>query len=159
MQQPSAIRAVDYKELKVISPVFQHESLIPSKYTCEGENISPPLQISFIPGEAKSLVLIVDDPDAPNGSWMHWLVWDIPVTHLLKEGEVHGIEGINDFKQHRYGGPCPPSGTHRYFFKIYALDKLLKLPTGSTKAQLEKLMSGHILAFGELIGLYKRKML
>lgn len=157
MQQPASSRAVDYKELKISSPAFENKTFIPSKYTCDGENVSPPLAISQIPIQAKSLVIITDDPDAPSGMWVHWLVWDIPVTHLLKENEVHGTEGLNDFKQHHYGGPCPPSGTHRYFFKLYVLDKLLRLPPDTEKTALEKAMSGYILAFGELIGLYQRK--
>ena len=151
-----AIKAVDYKRLKVSSTAFQDEGMIPSKYTCDGRNINPPLDIKQIPEEAKCMVLIVDDPDAPLGIWVHWLVWNIPVTHHLKENEVHGTEGMNDFRQHHYGGPCPPSGTHRYFFKVYALDTLLELPASTKKIQLEKAMSEHIIAFGELIGLYRR---
>lgn len=151
-----ATRAIDYKQLKVSSKAFQIEELIPLKYTCDGSNINPPLDIEHIPEEAKSLVLIVDDPDAPINTWVHWIIWNIPVTHHIKENQVHGIEGINDFQQHHYGGPCPPSGTHRYFFKVYALDELLNLPTTTNKFQLEKAMSDHIIAFGELIGLYKR---
>ncbi len=153
---PEATRAVDFKQLKVKSTAFQENEMIPGKYTCEGVNISPPLDIDHIPEEAKCLALVVDDPDAPNGDWVHWIVWNIPVTHHIKENNVHGIEGMNDFRQQKYGGPCPPSGTHRYFFKVYALDALLDLPAHSNKMQLEKAMSEHILAFGELIGLYKK---
>jgi hypothetical protein len=149
-------KAVDYKQLKITSTAFNIEGMIPLQYTCDGININPPLDIEHIPEEAKCLVLIVDDPDAPNGTWVHWVVWNIPVTHHLKENEVHGTEGINDFKQDRYGGPCPPSGKHRYFFKVYALSALLDLPIHTNKVQLEKAMSEHIIAFGELIGLYKR---
>ncbi len=152
-----ATRAVDYKQLKVSSTAFQNEGMIPLKYTCDGSNINPPLDIEHIPEQAKCLVLIVDDPDAPINTWVHWLVWNIPVTHHIKENEIHGIEGINDFQKHHYGGPCPPSGTHRYFFKVYALGELLNLPATTKKNQLEKAMSEHIIAFGELIGLYKRK--
>jgi len=149
-------RAIDYKPLKVSSPAFGHEKYIPAKYTCDGVNISPPLTIEHVPEKAACLVLILDDPDARAETWVHWLIWNIPLTHHLKENAVHGIEGMNDFKQHQYGGPCPPSGTHRYFFKVYSLDTLLDLPVHTTKVQLEKAMSGHIIAFGELIGLYKR---
>jgi len=152
-----ATRAVDYRPLKISSTAFQNEEMIPLKYACDGSNVNPPLDIEHIPEEAKCLVLIVDDPDAPGGTWVHWVVWNIPVTHHIKENEVHGKEGVNDFKQHHYGGPCPPSGTHRYFFKVYALNALLDLPTNTKKLQLEKAMSEHIIAFGELIGLYKRK--
>jgi len=156
-EQREATTAVDYQQLKVSSSAFEYEGLIPEKYTCDGENISPPLHIDHIPAEAACLVLIAEDPDAPAGTWVHWLVWNIPVTHHLDENKVHGIQGVNDFKQHHYGGPCPPSGTHRYFFKIYALNALLSLPINTKKMQLEKAMSEHIIAFGELIGTYMKK--
>ncbi len=109
----AATTAVNYKTIKVKSTAFEENGLIPSKYTCEGENINPPLDLEQIPAEAKSLVLIVDDPDAPKKTWVHWIVWNIPVTHHIKENDVHGTEGINDRRQHQYSGPCPPSGTHR----------------------------------------------
>lgn len=156
-QHDEASRAVDFRTLTISSPVFKHEGSIPSRYTCEGDDINPPLDISGIPEEAKCLALVVDDPDAPRGTWVHWTVWNIPVTHHLKENTVHGTEGWNDFRRHAWGGPCPPSGTHRYFFKVYALDSLLDLPGGSKKEDLEKAMSGHILAFGEIVGLYKKQ--
>lgn len=149
-------RAVDFKQLKVSSPAFGHETAIPKQYTCDGVNISPPLDIDQIPEEAQCLALIVDDPDAPSGTWVHWLVWNIPVTHSLKENEIHGIQGTNDFNEQQYGGPCPPSGTHRYFFKVYALNALLDLPPDTRKPELEEAMSEHIIGFGELIGLYQR---
>jgi Raf kinase inhibitor-like YbhB/YbcL family protein len=152
-----ATRAVDYKQLRVSSTAFEHEQMIPRKYTCDGINISPPLDIEHIPEAAKSLALVVDDPDATTGMWVHWLVWDMPVTHHIKENEVHGIEGINDFQQQWYGDPCPALDTHRYFFKIYALDALLNLPVTTKKIELEKAMSGHIIGFGELIGWYKKQ--
>lgn len=155
--QKEATRAVDYKQLKASSIAFQNEGMIPFKYTCDGRNVNPSLDIEHIPEETKCLALIVDDPDASIGTWVHWLVWNIPVTHHIKENEVHGTEGINDFQQDHYAGPCPPSGTHRYYFKIYALDALLDLPPNTRKLQLEKAMSEHIIAFGELVGLYKRK--
>ena len=147
---------VYYKELKITSPAFENNQPIPSKFTCDGKNISPPLEVEHIPNEAKCLALIVDDPDAPIATWAHWLVWNIPLTHHIKENSIHGIEGVNDFERKNYGGPCPPSGTHRYFFKVYALDELLKLSPNARKADLEKAMSGHIIGFGELIGTYKR---
>jgi Raf kinase inhibitor-like YbhB/YbcL family protein len=149
-------KAIDYKQLNISSTAFKADEMIPSKYTCDGININPPLDIKRVPEKAKCLSLIVDEPDAPIGTWVHWIVWNIPVTHHIKENEVHGPEGINDFQQHHYGGPCPPSGIHRYFFKVYALDVLLDLPANTKKLQLEKAMSDHILAFGELIGLYIR---
>lgn len=150
-------KAIDYKHMEISSIAFKEGDMIPVKYTCDGENINPPLEIKNIPEESKCLALIVDDPDAPVGTWVHWLVWNIPVTHHISENGIHGMEGYNDFQQHHYGGPCPPSGTHRYFFKVYALDALLGLPPRTGKLQLEKEMSTHIIAFGELIGLYKRK--
>jgi Raf kinase inhibitor-like YbhB/YbcL family protein len=148
-------KAIDYKLLDISSTAFKAGEMIPEKYTCDGINVNPPLDIKNIPVQARCLALIVDDPDAPHETWVHWVVWNIPVTHHIKENEIHGIEGLNDFKQHHYGGPCPPSGTHRYFFKVYALDALLELPAGTNKLQLEKAISEHIIAFGDLVGLYK----
>ena len=156
MLHKDATIAIDYKQLKISSTAFQNGEMIPSKYTCDGINISPPLEIENIPKEAKCLAIIVDDPDAPIAVWVHWIVWNIPVTHHMKENKVHGEEGLNDFQNHCYMGPCPPSGTHRYFFKIYALDTLLSLPSNTRKRELEKAISEHIIGFGELVGLYKR---
>lgn len=150
-------KEIDYKLLKVSSSAFNENELIPVKYTCDGANISPPLNIDHIPEEAKSLAIIVDDPDAPVSTWVHWVMWNIPVTHQVKENKAHGIQGINDFGKHKYQGPCPPSGIHRYFFKVYALDDLIELPENTNKHQLEKAMSEHIIAFGELVGIYARK--
>jgi len=150
-------RAIDYKKLNIFSHAFISGEMIPVKYTCDGANINPPLEIRNIPVEARSLAIIVDDPDAPSGDWVHWLVWNIPVRQHVKENCVPGIEGVNDFKQHYYSGPCPPSGSHCYYFKIYALDAMLDIPHTSNKIHLEKCMSDHILAFGEITGMYKRK--
>jgi Raf kinase inhibitor-like YbhB/YbcL family protein len=147
----------EYKPLIITSSVFKSNGNIPAKYTCEGKDINPPLDIAEIPEKAHSLVLIVDDPDAPGKTWVHWLVWNIPVTHHIKENSVPGEQGLNDFKRIAWGGPCPPSGTHRYFFKVYALDTLLELSSKTTKKELEQAMGEHILAFGELVGVYKRK--
>lgn len=152
-----AERAVDYKLLTVTSKAFENDGMIPARYTCDGMNINPPLDIENMPADAVCLAVIVEDPDAPGKTWVHWIAWNIPVTHHIKEDEVHGIEGLNDFGARHYGGPCPPSGIHRYFFKLYALDKILDMPSLSRKPELEKEMSGHIIAFGELIGLYKRE--
>ncbi len=152
-------KVTNFKQLNVQSAAFNDGDLIPFKYTCDGINVNPPLSIEHIPDDSKSLVLIMEDPDIPNGTWVHWLVWNIPVTHHIKENEIHGIEGINDFQQHHYGGPCPPTGTHRYIFKIYALNALLDLPSKTQKLQLERAMSEYIIGFGELVGLYKRKQL
>jgi Raf kinase inhibitor-like YbhB/YbcL family protein len=146
--------------LQLLSPVFKHNQLIPSKHTCDGADVNPPLVIENVPPEAKSLALIMDDPDAPAGTWVHWVIWNIdPGTRELRESSVPSgaMQGINDFRKHNYGGPCPPSGTHRYFFKLYALDATLTLGQNTDKAALEHAMKGHIVAQGELIGLYKRK--
>ena len=143
--------------LEVTSPMFKHNGPIPSKYTCDGENVNPPLNIQGIPEGTKSLVLVVDDPDAPMGTWDHWVVWNIPPKEKIEENTVPGIEGVNDFRKHSYGGPSPPSGTHRYFFKVYALDTVLELSPNSRKKDVEKAMTGHMLAKGEIIGLYRRR--
>jgi Raf kinase inhibitor-like YbhB/YbcL family protein len=154
------MEAKDMGTLKLSSPAFKHNDSIPSKYTCDGADINPPLVIENAPLSAKSLALIVDDPDAPAGNWVHWVVWNIdPTTNEIRENTVpsRALQGINDFRKHDYGGPCPPSGTHRYFFKIYALDMILSLGPKADKAELERAMKGHIIARGELIGLYRRK--
>lgn len=146
--------------MKISSPVFENNECIPSKYTCDGGNISPPLMFSDVPGNAQSLVLIMDDPDAPRGTWIHWTIWNIdPKTTGIKENSVPGeaVEGITSFGRAGYGGPCPPTGTHRYFFKLYALDAKLDLAPDLDKSALEKAMQNHILAQAELIGLYTRK--
>jgi len=145
------------KELIVRSESFGQNQKIPRKYTCDGDDVNPPLMIEQLPPSTKSLVLIVDDPDAPSGTWDHWVVWNIPQSTKIGENVVPGIEGINSFGKHSYGGPCPPSGTHRYFFKVYALDAELKLGSNSKKKDVEKAMQNHILAKGELIGLYSRQ--
>lgn len=142
--------------LVISSPAFKNNKEIPRKYTCDGEDVNPQLDIGGLPEETKSLVLIVDDPDAPMGDWVHWIVWNIAPTNRIKEKNVPGVEGMNDFRRHSYGGPCPPSGTHRYFFKVYALDTEFSLQVHSRKKDLENAMSGHILAKGELVGLYER---
>ncbi len=147
---------MDYKELGISSTAFQAKGKIPSRYTCEGEDINPPLDIENIPPKAKSLAVIMEDPDAPGGTWTHWVVWNIPITHHIKENEVPGEQGMNDFRRLGYGGPCPPSGNHRYFFKVYALDDLLQLPEGACKRDLEEGLRYHIIAYGELVGNYKK---
>ncbi|MBL7084536.1 MAG: YbhB/YbcL family Raf kinase inhibitor-like protein [Candidatus Omnitrophica bacterium] len=143
-------------EMKLTSPEFEHKGVIPSKFTCQGNDVNPALIIEGLPNGVKSLVLIVDDPDAPMGTWVHWVVYDIPVIPKIEENSIPGMQGGNDFGRKDYGGPCPPSGTHRYFFKLYALDTQLNLPEGIGKEDLEKAMQGHILDQTELIGLYKK---
>jgi Raf kinase inhibitor-like YbhB/YbcL family protein len=153
---PQQSKAVTYKRINVSSATFEENDLIPRRYTCDGKNINPSLNIDHIPKEAKSLAIIVDDPDAPAGTWVHWVMWNIPVKHHLKENDTTGAQGMNDYSKHSYSGPCPPHGVHRYFFKVYALDCKLEIPVSSNKNDLEKAMSGHILGFGELIGRYQR---
>jgi Raf kinase inhibitor-like YbhB/YbcL family protein len=146
-------------KMKITSSAFQQAGNIPSKFTCDGADSSPPLQIADIPSGAKSLVLIVDDPDAPGGLFTHWIVWNIsPQTMAISEASApKGVHGQNDFGKSDYGGPCPPSGTHRYYFRIFALDRELDLPPGSRRTQLDAAMKGHVVAQGELIGRYARK--
>lgn len=142
--------------MKISSSAFGQQQMIPARYACDGADINPSLEIEDIPEAAACLAIIVDDPDAPRSTWVHWVCWNIPVTHHIKEDSSPGIQGRNDFGTNRYNGPCPPSGTHHYHFKLYALDQQLDLSPGSTKSELESAMSGHILGFGELIGQYKK---
>lgn len=147
-----------------IQSVFEYQMPIPAKYTCEGQNLSPPLTFG-IPTGTKTLVLIVDDPDAPKGTFTHWTVWNIPPeVQSLSEGAKELFtkgstvkQGINDFGQTRYGGPCPPPGKpHRYFFKLYALDAPIDLKEGANKQEVEKAMKGHIIDKAQLVGTYQR---
>jgi len=157
--QPAKEATVSAK-MTLKSPAFGPNEAIPRKYTGDGEDTSPPLSWSGAPAEAKQLALIVDDPDAPAKTWVHWVVWNIRAeTKEIPAGSVPpgALQGRNDFGRPGWGGPCPPSGTHRYFFKLYALDALLPLPSGASKAQLEEAMKGHVLEKAELIGLYRRK--
>jgi Raf kinase inhibitor-like YbhB/YbcL family protein len=146
-------------KMKITSSAFQEGGNIPSKFTCDGGDSSPPLQIAEIPSGAKSLVLVVDDPDAPSGLFTHWIVWNIsPQTNAIAEGSApKGVQGTSDFGKSGYGGPCPPSGTHRYYFKIFALDRELNLPSGTKRNQLDAAMKGHVVTQGELMGRYSRK--
>ncbi len=146
----------DEVNMVIKSPEFDNNGFIPKKYSGLGEDINPPLIIEGIPKEAKSLALIVDDPDAPMATWVHWVVFDIPIISLIEENSVPGKQGINDFGKKSYGGPCPPQGTHRYFFKVYAVDVVLGLKDGISKSILEEAMEGHVLEKAQLIGLYKR---
>lgn len=152
--------------LKVTSTAFSEGDMIPEKYTCDGINVSPPLQWEAGPEVTKSYPLISDDPDAPKGTWVHWVVYNIPVNitefgedmppdALLPNGTC---QGITDFRRSGYGGPCPPGGTHRYYFKIYALNITIENTEGLTKAELLEEMDGHILAEGQLMGIYKRRL-
>ena len=151
-------------ELKITSSAFHEGEIIPQKYTCDGADISPPLAWDAVPMNTKSLALISDDPDAPVGTWVHWVLYNIPPTikelpeNILphKTIESGAQQGTNDFRMIGYGGPCPPRGTHRYYFKLYALDKVLDTEPGLTKAHLLKAMEGHIVAQGQLMGRYQR---
>jgi hypothetical protein len=155
----------NFVALEVISPAFEPAKPIPGKYTCDGRDISPPLRWGGVPEGAQTLVLICDDPDAPMGTWVHWVVYDIPPSvdslaeNVPKSDTIPcgGRQGKTDFGRVGYGGPCPPGGTHRYFFKIYALDTVLNLPPGKTKNDIEQAMKGHVIAQGELFGTYARK--
>ncbi|MCD6583975.1 MAG: YbhB/YbcL family Raf kinase inhibitor-like protein [Candidatus Omnitrophota bacterium] len=151
--------------LEVKSSAFNNGEYIPSRYSCDSLNYSPPLEWEDVPPQTKSFVIICDDPDAPFKVWVHWVVYNIPSNRRkLEENIPHQgvledgtLQGINDFRRIGYGGPCPPPGaTHRYFFKVYALDTVLDLKEGATKKEVLKKIKGHILDKGELIGLYKR---
>jgi Raf kinase inhibitor-like YbhB/YbcL family protein len=151
--------AAERARIKITSSAFQEGGNIPLKFTCDGSDTSPPLQITGAPSEAKSLVLIADDPDAPSGLFTHWLVWNIPPqTNSIAEGSAtKGVQGANDFGKSGYKGPCPPPGTHRYSFKIFALDRQLDLRSGAKRSQVDAAMKGHVVAQGELVGRYARK--
>lgn len=150
--------------IQLTSEAFSDGTMIPKRFTCDGEDLSPPLSWSDLPTETASLALICDDPDAPVGTWDHWVLFNIPASATglpvnvpakatLDDGSVHGN---NSWGRLGYGGPCPPGGTHRYFFKLYALDIALNLKTGATKSQLVKAMEGNILDQGQLMGKYRR---
>ncbi|MCS7309041.1 MAG: YbhB/YbcL family Raf kinase inhibitor-like protein [Armatimonadota bacterium] len=151
-------------DIRLTSTAFPEGGMIPKKYTCDGEDVSPPLTWDNVPEGTKSFALICDDPDAPMGTWVHWVLFNLPadVRSLPeavppdKELPSGARQGTNDFRKIGYGGPCPPSGTHRYYFKLYALDTMLDLPAGCSKAQLLKAMDGHVLAEGQLMGKYSR---
>jgi len=146
--------------LTISSPGFSHGEAIPARHTCDGDDTSPALIIGKAPQATQSLALVMDDPDAPMGDWVHWVVWNIPAQ--TREIPEHGLppqasQGKNDWHRTGYGGPCPPAGTHRYFFRVYALDTTLHLGNSTTKDDLERAMQGHVLGKGELMGTYKRR--
>ena len=150
--------------MEITSSSFKHEDMIPAKYTCDGQNISPPLSWSGAPEKTKSFALICDDPDAPAGTWVHWVIFDIPSNvnflpeKIAKQEEIAGLgkNGKNSSRRYGYDGPCPPGGIHRYYFKLYALDTMLNLNTGLSKEELLKVMKGHVLAEAQVMGKYKR---
>ncbi len=142
----------------VTSSAFNQGETIPVQYTCNGENISPPLAWTGLPAGTQSVALIADDPDAPSGTWVHWVLYNLPAdSQGLPEGAQEGINGQNSSRKTGYSGPCPPAGKpHRYFFKLYALDTKIDLPPGATKAELEKAIQGHMLAQGQIMGTFSR---
>jgi hypothetical protein len=152
------------KKIAVTSSAFGKGGSIPPEFTCDGADMSPPIEWSGVPANAQSLAVIVDDPDAPSGDWAHWLVYDLPpdLTQLpagISPEEklfVSGSQGLTDFRKLGYQGPCPPGGEHRYFFKVYALDAMLSLKPGASKQELFQAMQGHVLAEGVLMGKYTR---
>jgi Raf kinase inhibitor-like YbhB/YbcL family protein len=153
------------QKMQITSSAFTEGTMIPPKYTCDGQDISPPLEWKEVPAGTKSFALITDDPDAPMGTWVHWVAYNIP-SNITKFDEnvkpekefKNGMrQGNNSWPKIGYGGPCPPSGTHRYYFKLYALDTMLDLKPGSTKAQVLQAMKGHILAEAQVMGKYKRQ--
>lgn len=164
-EAPSAEQEAKTHPLKLTSTAFAPGQPIPAKYTCDGEDISPPLDWQDPPEKAKSFALIVDDPDAPAGTWVHWVLYNLPAESRNLPQAVPpdaamadgGKNGKNSWKRLGYGGPCPPGGTHRYFFKLYALDTVLELDDGPGKDQLAQAMEGHILAQTDLMGTYARK--
>ncbi len=151
--------------ITIVSPAFEQGGMIPAKYTCDGMDISPALKFEGIPEEAKSIALIADDPDAPMGTWVHWVLFNLPAgttelnENMPKDGQLPNgaIQGTTDFGRTGYGGPCPPSGVHRYYFKVYALNDKLQLDSTATKADVSQAMQGKILAEGQLMGKYKRQ--
>jgi Raf kinase inhibitor-like YbhB/YbcL family protein len=144
------------ESLIVSSSAFSDNGHIPVKYTCRGEDISPPLRIEGVPKSSKDLVLIMDDPDAPGGTWVHWVMWNLSDADIAEDA-APGIQGTNSWGKTGYDGPCPPQGIHHYMFKVYALDSLLKLPTTATKSDVERAMQGHVIAEGRLTGLYNKE--
>lgn len=142
--------------LKVTSPVFDNNDYIPAKYTCDGANVNPTLVLGELPKNTASLALIMDDPDSPGGNFVHWVMWNIPPVMRIEENTVPGIQGKNSNHESKYFGPCPPEGTHRYHIRIYALDKKLDLTSNTDRKILLNAMDGHIIAMGDIVGLYER---
>ncbi|MEM9449246.1 MAG: YbhB/YbcL family Raf kinase inhibitor-like protein [Cyanobacteria bacterium P01_E01_bin.6] len=164
-ESPEAVVPASAEAIALESTAFEANGAIPSTYTCDGDDSSPALSWGVLPANTQSMVLIMDDPDAPRGRFVHWVVYDIPpdvagFAEGIPDGEslaVGGLHGKNGFRQVGYGGPCPPSGTHRYVFRLYALDTILELPSGKSKGDVVEAMNGHIVGVGELIGQYARE--
>jgi len=161
---PATIEEVPAMTLELTSTAFSEGQPIPARYTCAGEDISPPLAWRGAPPGTQSFALIMDDPDAPGRTWVHWVVFNLPASTtglpaaIRSDGDLPGgaLHGQNSWRRNDYGGPCPPSGTHRYFFKLYALDAMLDLSSGATKQQVLDALAGHVLAEGQLMGTYKK---
>ena len=152
---PSAVPAAEL-QMRISSPEFANGAPIPPRFTCDGTDINPALRIENVPAGTKTLALILEDPDALRGTWVHWLVYDIPVTIWIDEDSVPGTQGQNDYGVTEYRGPCPPAGTHRYVFRLYALNTELQLDEGVEQAALASAMQTHIIATAELSGYYTR---
>lgn len=160
VSQLTAKETKKMNQMKITSPDFSHGKPIPEQFSCDSTDLSPSLAIEGVPAGAKSLALIMDDPDAPAGVWVHWVIWNIdPSTREIARGSLPpGAElGLNSWKRRSYNGPCPPAGTHRYFFRLYALKERLNLPQSSTRKDLDHAMEGKIIAQSELVGVYSRK--
>ncbi|MFA5339399.1 MAG: YbhB/YbcL family Raf kinase inhibitor-like protein [Candidatus Omnitrophota bacterium] len=142
--------------MNLTSPEFSNNGNLPKKFTIDGQGVNPELDIEGIPAGTQSLVLIMDDPDAPSGTFTHWVVYDIPVVSKIEENSIPGTEGLNTLRKNKYVSPAPPSGTHRYIFRVYALDLKLNLPKNASRLTVEKMMTGHVLGKAELVSLYKR---
>lgn len=146
--------------MKIISPAFKDQGKVPPQYTCDGIDVNPPLEFLDVPIETVSLLLVVDDPDAVSGRWIHWLIWNIsPEDKKIEENSVppNAIAGLNSFNRIEWGGPCPPSGKHGYIFKLYALDSMLDISPDTTIFKIEQIIKDHIITQAELLGYYQRK--
>lgn len=142
--------------LHITSSAFEESGTIPRRYTCEGANINPPLELNNIPAGTETIAIIMDDPDAPHGTFTHWLIWNLPPDISVPEGRKHNMNGTNDADSAGYYGPCPPNGSHRYYFRVYALDTALQIDNGANRQTLEDAISGHVLANGSLMGRYEK---
>jgi Raf kinase inhibitor-like YbhB/YbcL family protein len=155
--QPTIMETTTLTQLTISSPSFEQEGEIPVRFTCDGNNMNPALAVGDLPEDTQALAIIMEDPDAPGGTYDHWLEWNIPVVDLIRENTNPGISGVNSGGKTGYHGPCPPSGSHRYYFHVFALDSALDLPGHSDRVTLEKAMKEHTLAYGTLMGRYERQ--
>ncbi len=144
--------------MKLSSSAFEHEGIIPDRFTCQGQNINPPLALEEIPENTQSLCVLMHDPDAPSGDFVHWVDYDIEPSEEIPEGTSLGCQGVNSFDKPGYGGPCPSDGAHRYYLDVFALDTKLNLPEGKSRSEVESAMSGHILDSAEIMGKYEIRL-